>query len=212
MPDISPEAIEREVNKSKLDRVRESLAANKDVVVIGEIVHTPASSEWGQTVDIFTAPKKPVYNAKGLNQILDNLVGIPNSMIDRFHEGKFDLNLGKLYFDEVIGVVEKYIRERFTPKVALDLETIDKLAISQEEKKHDEVEEIKRRTWVRLYPDEESARFLFDYQTGLENGHVENNLEFDNLVNHIPFEKLRKMQKGRKFTPVSNVSGFLKAK
>ncbi len=137
---------------TSLSVVRSALEGNADIVIIdiAERNYLPETASWCHTVDFFIAPKVGVYDAERLQDLMLSLVpGLTPTTKDDFCNFKDTLHFGKLYFDEVIG--QEY-RE---------------MTISDEDLKNTnglvgghlifDKKDLKRRVWVRLYPDVEIA-------------------------------------------------------
>jgi hypothetical protein len=130
------------MNMSKLEIIKTSLDANPEVVV-GNVVERNYrwiggySHGWKQTVDIWVAPKTPLYTGTELQEFMERLVpeGLEPTQQDNFFpqtRSLDGLSMGKLYFDEPLGA-HSVIRDRVYPH--------------------------RRRTWVRPFP---STTFVDD--------------------------------------------------
>lgn len=138
---------------TKLEQVRKALQENPDIVIVGapEFNYLPGrSSYWSHTVDFYLAPRNTgVYEAKELQSMMKSLIPeLTPTTVDDFRDGGKggSLSFGKLYFDEEIGT-ETVRRELVLSDltIAPDNFVEGKLVI-------DGTEAIRRRTWVRLYP------------------------------------------------------------
>lgn len=164
-----------------LQKVREGLQADKRVIFAGEILHPSHGQGWLETADIIVAPVKPIYDARELNKFMDSLVPeIPRSARDAAskNDERSDLALGKLYFDETLGEIT---REILTTTTATDPEALKRAGVTIGKSSKTEKELLQRRTWVRIYPDANSAQIITEYEQGCENGTVEPNETFENL-------------------------------
>lgn len=145
-----PESIE------KMQIVVDALRSNPDVVVVGgfernylQTGRQPLPNGWSRTLDIYTHPKKPMYNADELNDFMFNLVPeLEPSCSDRFRDWGGELELGKLYYDESIGKVA------ITAVVELknNFSTVSS-GILAPRWQVDHIQELNQRTWVRIFPD-----------------------------------------------------------
>jgi len=136
---------------SKLEYVLQALKENSNILIVGikeQTLVSPYNDSWNHTVACFVAPKLSLSTAKELQQLMVSL--IPNlqpNCQDNFREGSREMEFGKLYFDETIGVKTTHREITITDsQVSLPINFVDgKLVI-------DETTEIKRRIWVKLYP------------------------------------------------------------
>lgn len=146
-----------------LNAVKRDLFVNPSVEVVDIKVqnYLPyANGYWTETVNIVVAPKKGIYEADKLQELMMQLTPSTECTCkDDFRESETTLSFGKLYFDEDIGVEKKYLRrdliltdedllkknfEGFVDGKRVIEEGNDNLA-------------IRRRTWVRLYPNVQVA-------------------------------------------------------
>ncbi len=142
---------------SKLTQVRKALEDNPSITIVGapERNHLPSrDGYWSHTVDIYVAPKTDgVYTVEGLQTLMMSLVPeLEQTCKDNFSEGDYSMSFGMLYFDEVIGT-EAVRREMVLSDEDMfssDGFTDGKLIIEY-------VNDVKRRTWVRLFPNVEIA-------------------------------------------------------
>jgi hypothetical protein len=146
-----------------LNAVKKDLFANPSVEVVDIRVqnHLPyADGYWTETVNIVVAPMKGIYEADKLQELMMQLT--PSTQCtckDDFRESETTLSFGKLYFDEDIGVEKRYLRRELiiTDGDLLKKELKDfvdgKCVI---EEGNDNIA-IRRRTWVRLYPNVQVA-------------------------------------------------------
>lgn len=154
---------------SKLAHVRKSLEENPNIVIViaPEENHLPERSVFSHTVDFYIAPKENEYDAKKLQKLLDSLIlGLKPTCQDEFSDrgATSDLGFGYLCFDEVIG--KEVVRtttvltitepELLTPG-GLIICDLGRRAINQGRTIVVDVQEVLRRTWVRLFPDRELA-------------------------------------------------------
>lgn len=141
---------------SKLNDIKAALEDNPQVTIIS--VKSSKPSAWNDWWDIVVTPREGLYSGAELQQFMDNIVPIPATMSDKFWESEHLLTFGKLYFDEVIGTATTRGSKTITvtdPDVTLP-EGYDERGtkiISL-----DKVVELKRRTLVWVYPDEDYAR------------------------------------------------------
>lgn len=149
---------------SKLTIVREALAANKDVIVLDarEEVDLQTTHGFTHTVDIFVAHASGLYDVDRLQAFMMGLVPQEPTMKDEFRGGDSYMYFGKLYFDEPVGhEVSEGSRRIVITDPDIKLSNVFKV---DEDGNHFVVINLDmnvartRRTWVRLYPDEEYAR------------------------------------------------------
>ena len=147
----------------KMKIVVDSLRANPNVVVVGGFEENHLQSGrwprpagfWSRTLDIYTHPTKPMYDAYQLNEFMFSLVPeLEPTCSDKFWGGNRlidrELQLGKLYFDEEIG------RATLKATVSLD-EGLSVVTTGVLEQTWDAEEDLRleQRTWVRVFPDRE---------------------------------------------------------
>jgi hypothetical protein len=133
---------------SKLSQVKKALQNNPDITIVAtkEINHLPDKDGFfSHTVDFYVAPKNgTVSTAEELQALMMSLVPeIKPSSIDKFRDLSDSIELGKLYFDECIGIKNV--------KIVLTDEDMFNVG-SFVDGKLDRTEKIERRVWVRLYP------------------------------------------------------------
>lgn len=186
---------------SLLQQVREGLQDDKRVFFAGEILHLSYGSGWFEAVDIIVAPIKPIYNPENLNKFMDSLISeIPRTSRDKASKDgkKSSFSLGKLYFDETLGEIKREIAITTT---AIEPEALERGGVVVGESHKTENKKIKRRTWVRVYPDSNSAQILAEYEQGLEDGSVEFNRIFSYLEHSFSVEQFNKLRKSRNKSP-----------
>lgn len=147
---------------SKLDTIRTALQNDSRMQIVSAIEHTffpNPNGYWTHTVDFVVAPNRGLYTATELQAFMTSLVpGLTPTTSDRFSDWDTSLEFGKLYFDEDIG--KEIIRHEIT------LTEFDFLPAGVVENGRAVLEEerrIRRRTWVRLYPDIEIAMLAEKY-------------------------------------------------
>lgn len=148
----NPESVE------KMQVVVDALRNNPDVVVAGgfernylELGEWPRPDGfWSRTLDIYTHPKEPIYNAGELNDFMHSLVPeLEPTQFDSFRDWDSELALGKLYYDDYIGTAALsatvqlkegfgMLRSGIVPPQWQVKRTLD----------------LRQRTWVRVFPDE----------------------------------------------------------
>lgn len=143
-------------NPEKMQVVIDSLRANPDVVVVGgfkrNYLETGAKPTpygyWSRTLDIYTHPVDPMYNADELNDFMFGLVPeLEPTTVDRFYDFDRELRLGKLYFDEAIGTVATTSVVKL--KSGLSVVNTGEL---DEEWTAEQSADLLQRTWVRVFP------------------------------------------------------------
>lgn len=141
---------------SKLATVRLALTSNTSirVVAVDEQNHFPyRAGFWTHMVDFVVAPNQGIYTAPELQTFMDNLVpGLEPTCVDQFHDWDTSMQFGKLYFDEDIG--SEVIRREIT---MLETDFLPAGVVEDGKAVFEETKKIRRRTWVRLYPDQEIA-------------------------------------------------------
>lgn len=181
-------------NTSLLERVREGLQSDKRVFIGGEIIHSNSGMGWLETVDIIVAPIKPIYDPKKLNLFMDELVpNLTRSAKDEAsHRDKTsNFELGKLYFDETLGIVKREIKITTT---AIEPTALERSGVQIGESHKTEEERLKRRTWVRVYPDATSAQIVAEYEKGIAEGTIEPDSKFDYLQHWFSPEQFNKIK------------------
>lgn len=142
---------------SKLTLVRKALQENPDISIVDapERNYLPyKDGYWSHTVDFHVAPKTGViYTAKELQALMMSLIpGLEPTCRDDFREWEREIDFGKLYFDEVIGV------EDIRREIVLTDEDMFLSAGFVEGKQIIEKRiDVMRRTWVRLFPNAQIA-------------------------------------------------------
>jgi len=146
---------------SKLTQVKAALYRNPKVGIVDVKTSPfkpapPWGGLWSETYDIFVAPRKGIYTAAELQAMLVSLVpDIEPNASDSFEDSfaGFDshgsLQLGKLYFDEEIGVMKTRDEVELTDEDLLGSPPqgfVGGKRVSESETP------LLRRTWVRLYP------------------------------------------------------------
>ncbi len=148
----NPESVE------KMQVVVDSLRSNPDVVVAGGFERNylqtgewpNPNGYWSRTLDIYTHPKKPIYDAEELNDFMFGLVPkLEPTCSDHFRGYDRVLELGKLYYDESIG------KAALTATVELkEGLSIVRAGVLTPEWEASRTLDLKQRTWVRVFPDE----------------------------------------------------------
>lgn len=148
----NPESVE------KMQVVVDSLRTNPDIVVAGGFERNylqtgewpNPNGYWSRTLDIYTHPKKPIYDAEELNDFMFGLVPeLEPTCSDRFRGYDRELELGKLYYDESIG------KAALTATVELkEGLSIVRAGVLTPEWEANRTLDLKQRTWVRVFPDE----------------------------------------------------------
>ena len=159
---------------SKLSKVRDALQGNPDVVIVAVYRNNyipERSGFWSETIDFVVAPKKGLYTAEELQQFMMGLIpsDVELTSKDAFRDwGGDEIELGKLYFDEVIG--EELIRRDIT---LTDEEVLSTLGFVDGKTVLDKKAKLQRRTWVRVYPDPELAKECYE---GMYTYHIPKNM------------------------------------
>ena len=194
--------------KSVLSQVRDQLLANKDVFLADEISSSDDSGWWTETVSIIIAPKKPIYDPDKLNSFMKEIiVGIKPSSIDlaRQYNKNERFDLGKLYFDEGLGVSET---QMFTKVTVYEKEALEKAGIVEGESRESAKKVFQRRTWVRVYPDAAIAALVAKYERGFSDDTIEYNSALSFLAHGITPDQLRLLkEKNNVFKTVFGLLG-----
>lgn len=137
---------------SKLTHVQKTLQGNPNITIVGapERNYLPnVDGYWSQTADFYVAPKTGgVYTAKELQSFMMSLVpGLAPTCKDDFHESESAVSFGKLYFDEDIGT--EAVRREI---VLTDPDLFASAGFVDGKRIIERTQEIRRRTWVRLFP------------------------------------------------------------
>lgn len=164
---------------SKLTIIRKSLEADSRIKIVKAepINYFPErQGYWSQTADFWVAPKIGMYAASELQKFLMSLIprGLEPTQVDecRQHDEQSDLCIGVLYFDEKIAeerVITKTVITTTDDELKNTFEMVDgmpKNVYGFEDGKmsidDDVTEDHLRRTWVRLYPDEATAKAVLE--------------------------------------------------
>lgn len=142
---------------SKLTQVRKALQENPTITIVGapEISYLPdRNGFWSHTIDFHVAPKKGgLYTVEELQALMMSLIpGLEPTSKQDFREWSREMDFGRLYFDEDIGMeaVRREItltdEDMFSSSGFVD----GKLVIEYTEK-------VRRRTWVGLFPNTQIA-------------------------------------------------------
>lgn len=166
-----PEGGSTEITKpgeSKLDSIRRQLAQNREVVVGGEVIDPNPGGYFGETVDMFVAPARPIFNPRKLSVFMHGLIkNIETTSVDEISDnGEGGMSVGTLYYDEQID-------PNFSQRGL-------------------------RRTWVRVYPKANLARFVAEYQQAGARGEIVPRLEnvtFDRLSHFLHRDVLEKIKR-----------------
>ena len=196
-----------ETRRSKLRQVLEQLRQRKDLYFAGMITYPNYGSAWVEAVDIIVAPVISNYSAEKLNKFMKTLVvGIEPTTIDeaRHYDPESDFQIGKLYFDEDLGVRKSVVATNVT---AYELEPLERAGVNIGESHSTHDERLQRRTWVRVYPDATLAKLVAEYESGISEGTIEYNPTFNYLMHWITPEQMRALKEKR--NPLSKISGFL---
>jgi hypothetical protein len=154
--------------ESKLQSIRRQLSQNPQVVVGGEVTDPNPGGYFRETIDMFVAPAKPIFNHQKLSLFMHGLIkGIPPTTVDEIEgNGEGGMRVGTLYYDEPID-------PEFSQRGL-------------------------RRTWVRVYPKSNIARFVAEYQQSGAQGLIEPRLEnvvFDQLSHFLHRDVIEKIKR-----------------
>jgi len=185
----------QEKKVSLLQKVTEGLKTDKRVYVAGVILHPNYGVGFLEAVDVIVAPVSPIYDAEKLNEFMDSLVPeIPRSARDAAskHSEEENFALGRLYFDETLGTTKKEIKITTT---TVDPEALKRAGVPIGESYKTEEELLRRRIWVRVYPDANSAQIIAEYEQGRKNGTVEQNPTFDFLEHWFSAKQFKELKR-----------------
>jgi len=147
---------------SKLATVRAALQGNAGIQIVAaeESTHFPKpDGYWTHTVDFIVAPNCGIYAGAELQKFMEALIpGLHPTCVDQFHEWDTSLEFGKLYFDEDLGT--DVIRHEIT---ASESDFLPTGVVEGGKAFYEETRKIQRRTWVRLFPDQEIAMLRDKY-------------------------------------------------
>lgn len=142
----------------KMQIVVDSLQNNPDVVVVGGIERNHlkagrwpiAAGYMSRTLDIYTHPREPIYDADELNSFMFGLVPeLKPTMVDPFGNWGAELEMGKLYYDESIGRALL----QATVELKNDMSVVRSGELAPGWQAGSSIS-LKQRTWVRVFPDE----------------------------------------------------------
>lgn len=151
--------------QTKLEIVRQEVRQNPKVYFAGEFPDIHMSG-WAQGIGIIVAPRSPLFDADALNEFMSGLVkGVEPTDAIRFEDLTLLLRLGRLMFDENIGLIEKEITSKVT---IFDLEAMQATGVELNPKNPQrETEILRRRTNLMVYPDIISAVTMYNYRAGV---------------------------------------------
>ena len=142
---------------SKFTHIRKTLQDNPNITIVGapERNYLPGrDGEWSHTVDFHVTPKTGgVYTAKDLQALMMSLVpGLEPTYQDDFRELDREMWFGRLYFDEDIGT------EDVSHEIVLtDEDMFSSGGFIDGKRIIERTEKVRRRTWVRLFPNAQIA-------------------------------------------------------
>lgn len=158
------------MKQTKLQQVREALESNPKVKVVYVEEHNSLPYNRGHlthTIDMYVAPVDGLYTAGKLQEFMMNLIpGVKQSSVDVFRDNPESLSLGKLYFDEPIGL-ERIVTHTESRISDSDLVNSKGFTDGYRETDSDVTKEIGRRIWVRVFPDE---RYIQDLLAEVHDG------------------------------------------
>jgi len=159
--------------KTLLGKVTEGLKNDRRVFYAGQLIHPKYGSGWVEAVDILVAPNSAIYDPRRLNEFMDSLLpGLERSARDAAEQYSKDedFHLGRLYFDELIGLRKSKITEILESS---DSDAMARSGLAMGTCQYERNEELKRRTWVRVYPDQALALSVYEYEKALKDGTLE---------------------------------------
>ena len=171
---------------SKLHRVCKALLTNEKVAVEGQIINSRASGGWTETVDILTGPKQEILDPTKLNEFMLSLIpGLEPLPVDTITAHGQHFSVGKLYFDEPIGL------RRTSGKIvttAHDSYALARAGMQVGSRDIDDEEILKRRTWVRMYPNADLPRKYVAYLQAKHAGVVSYNDDKTRSLKRMSYE------------------------
>ncbi len=152
--------------QNKLDIIKYSLEQlAEDGKIYLELLHNglylpEKVSGWHHFVQFGVAPSEGIYDAEALQSFMMNLIPkIEPTLVDRFNfnTNTKDLELGKLYFDEEIGVVKRSFNIHDFSLLPLIADKGYKYILNSSDGNFsiDKEDYINRRTLVRVFPNEQ---------------------------------------------------------
>ena len=160
---LDPDAPEK---VSKLAIIKREISSKRLVVSVGEVSQIDGYGGWKHVVDLYVAPALPKYEAEPLNEFMGSLVHdvFPSGIEPAKPHTYGGLELGNLTFTESIGVEEETRITRTTTAYEEELRSagirIEKICQTRQR-------ELRRRTNLRVFPDELTATTIFEYQDGI---------------------------------------------
>lgn len=193
----------------KLDIVLSELKKNPNVYLAGMVINPNHGYGWTEAVSIFVAPIKPTYKIDKLNHFMKGLIkDVKATCLDEaclyMEDG---IHLGRLYYDEDICKIKSVIQSSIE---AIDPDALSRSGLKVGSTTRNTEEILRRRTWVRVYPDVNSAQTIFQYEKGVEEGHIEPNNNLGYSEHWLTGEQIRKLKQGQ--NPLSRISGLLRGK
>lgn len=177
----------------------EQITANPNAELVGEI-HGRHSLTHPASMELLVAPTTPLYDPESLNLFMDGLVtlGPARRHPSEPHQAKKDyVVLGKLCFDEVVG--SKKVQTT-THTRAIDPRILEELGIEEGEKIDEQVTDITRRIWLRVYPTIRLAKDVWSYETSrAADDHFPRNPEMSNLAYSFSPERVRTLENAPAF-------------
>lgn len=162
------------VHPSNLEALDDQLRSNSDVYYPGPIITYNVSGireKTFETASLIVAPLEPLLRPDLLNNFMHELIqGIKPNMVDEAYSQDGGIHLGKLYFDEAIGLENQRYSE-------------------------EGIADTQRRIWIRPYTDSATAHVVYLYELGRTEGIMERNRDgLSHLLYWITREQLEKIK------------------
>jgi len=199
-----------EPKPSKLDIIRRSLEENPDIVYEepisithidenGDFYDQHQSHDYAHTVHYSVAPKKGIFDTNELNLFLYGSLlnkkaigGLEPKSITEFQEDHWELTLGELFYEEIIGK-RRDINRRFL--YFKDQEFNDSLKLPKGVKEIQNSDQMKyvRGIWIKAYPSREimdgEPHSHYISKNALEGYKPRTPWFFDGLLSLLPWRK-----------------------
>lgn len=150
----------------KLSHVRNALENNPNITIVGIKEENPQSDFINNTFDIFVAPKSGTIDSiEKLQKLLESLVpNLETTMMDDFGEIEYGtiIEIGVLYFDEVIETSNRTIKRRTWVKLYPNIKMALTAAASGIEQSYEGISLIEKRNFpIHLWIKSLIKNFLF---------------------------------------------------
>lgn len=174
---------------TKLERIREQLN-RPDISIVGEVVinYDPPHRGFYQIVEIYVSPREPIWIPKDLTRFTNTLVDLKRSGSKGASEFINNFYFPYLDFIEAGGTeIRRTVR-----KIQIEETGIDKeIETASKEMR------LKRKITIRAYPHSAIAELVYVYKKALSQGKVEENREFNRLIDSLSMEAVGELEQGR---------------